>query len=169
MPISFFHEILSIILFNYFVVQISSNSNNIPSQVLASNSSDNHLSTITASKDNKTNKIPFSIVIRMIAFGIHHSHDNNEQKHSFNTIMLKNSNQHFLTSSKKLLNNSTNEKIWNLHKNSELLLLPLMIRMLLDRISQRTVILMKDSLDIDKSYKVQIHVTLEYLTYLLFV
>ncbi|CAF3533139.1 unnamed protein product [Rotaria sordida] len=138
----FFHEIVFIILFTNLYRLVHSNNNDIPSKITSKNPNGYRLSTVTVVKDNETHKEPFNIIVRMIAFGIRRSDDddeNNEQQKLVNKNLPMTNNHKFFLSS-----NEDSDR-FKLQKNTRLLLLPLMIRMLLERIAEHTNIIEKSN------------------------
>ncbi|CAF0734547.1 unnamed protein product [Rotaria sp. Silwood1] len=81
----------------------------------------------------------------MIAFGIRRSDDdkNKELQKSIDKNLPIANNQKFFLLSNEDSNRFNNGQIQNLQKNTRILLLPLIIRMLLKRIAERTNIIEK--------------------------
>jgi hypothetical protein len=108
----------------------------IQSNLISKNRNDHQSPIMTTIKDNETQNGSFNIIVRMIAFGIQRTDDDEQQKLIDNDVSETN-NKKFLLPSNKDSDRSENEQTEELQQNTRLLLLPLMIRMLFERMSER--------------------------------
>jgi len=124
------------ILFINLYQFVYSNNHDIPSKLISKNSNDHHLSILTNDKDNQIQNGSFNIIVRMIAFGIHRTDDDERQKLVDTDLSVINNKKLQLLSNRDF-DRSEDEQNEELQKNTRLLLLPLMIRMLLERMAER--------------------------------
>lgn len=123
------HQIISIILLTNFNQFVQSSNNYLQSKNI-----NHHLSTMTNDKDKERQNVSFSIIVQMMAVGIKHI---DEEKHDKQQD-LDNTDWPMTENRKSILSwngDSDEEQTENVQQDTRLLLLPIMIRMLLERLA----------------------------------
>jgi hypothetical protein len=122
MHLSSIHLILFITLYQL----VDGINNDIPSKLISKNSNDQRFSTVTNDQENQTQNGSFNVMVRLIAFSIQRT-DDEEQK------LTDPDSSKFILSSNKDPDGSEDKETEKLQQDTRLLLLPLMIRILLER------------------------------------
>jgi len=136
------------ILFTSLYQLVYSDHNDILSNLISKNRNDHQSSTMTTVKDNERQNGSFNIIVRMIAFGIQRTDDDDKD-------LPETNNKKSLLPSKKDSDRFENDQTEELQQNTRLLLLPLMIRMLFERMSEHADKI-QQSKDLQKSDEVRI-------------